>query len=40
MDSISVNLDNLTSDERDFWIGVYIPNVYEQFEFIDYSNMS
>ena len=39
---LMVNIQNWNEDlssrrerQRDFWIGIYIPNIYDQFEFIE-----
>lgn len=29
------NLTRKQANQRDFWIGVFIPNIYDQFEFIE-----
>ena len=29
------NLSSRRERQRDFWIGIYIPNIYDQFEFIE-----
>ena len=29
------DLSSRRERQRDFWIGIYIPNIYEQFEFIE-----
>lgn len=29
------DLSSRRERQRDFWIGIYIPNVYDQFEFIE-----
>ena len=31
IEDLSANQKN----QRDFWIGIYIPNIYDQFEFIE-----
>ena len=28
------------SIQRDFWVGIYFPNVYDEFEIIDYESFS
>ena len=39
---LMVNIQNWNEDlssrrerQRDFWIGIYIPNIYDQFEYIE-----
>ena len=29
------DLSSRRESQRDFWIGIYIPNIYDQFEFIE-----
>lgn len=29
------DLSSGREDQRDFWIGIYVPNIYDQFEFIE-----
>ena len=29
------DLSSRREKQRDFWIGIYIPNIYDQFEFIE-----
>lgn len=29
------DLASYKANQRDFWIGIYIPNIYDQFEFIE-----
>ena len=29
------NLSSRRENQHDFWIGIYIPNIYDQFEFIE-----
>ena len=36
----NVDLAMYKSWERDFWLGIYIPNVFDQFEYIDMSVLS
>ena len=29
------DLSSGREDQRDFWIGIFVPNIYDQFEFIE-----
>ena len=29
------DLSSRREDQRDFWIGIFVPNIYDQFEFIE-----
>lgn len=35
----NVDLAKRKAKQRDFWIGIFTPNVYDQFEFIDLDSI-